>query len=153
MRKIQRDIVSALIFSKDERLLMVKKNPVGGGVYIDCWHIPGGGVDQGESKIQALQRELKEEVGLKVDNYEAKLVDDEGSGTSEKTLKDTNARVLVEMHFNVYLIDINDKNSSEVTIQLDDELSEYKWFTLGELANVKLTPPSSNLFTKLGYLK
>ncbi|MCL5432250.1 MAG: NUDIX hydrolase [Patescibacteria group bacterium] len=149
MRTIKREIVSGLLFSKDKRLLMVKKNPTGGGVYIDCWHIPGGGVDQGENKTQALRRELKEEIGLEVEGYATELVNDEGTGTSEKTLKDTNERVLVEMHFNVYRIDINDRNSSEVKVQLDDELSEYKWFTLEELAKVKLTPPSKSLFAKL----
>jgi hypothetical protein len=42
MREIERTIVSALIFSQDGKLLMGKKDPAKGGVYPDCWHIPGG---------------------------------------------------------------------------------------------------------------
>lgn len=43
LREITREIVSGLIFSADGKLLMGKKDPTKGGVYSDCWHIPGGG--------------------------------------------------------------------------------------------------------------
>ena len=153
MRTIQREIVSALIFSKDNKLLMVKKVPKGGGVYSDCWHIPGGGIDGIESKEDALKREIMEEVSIDISSYPIKLVSDTGQGTSEKTLKDTHEKVLVEMHFNVYEITINDKDSEDIAIELEEkELSEYEWFLLKDLSNVKLTPPSIELFTKLGYL-
>lgn len=41
MREIERQIVSALIFSKDGKLFQGMKDPNKGGVYSDCWHIPG----------------------------------------------------------------------------------------------------------------
>ena len=50
MNEICRDIVSALIWSKDEKLFLGRKHPEKGGVYADCWHIPGGGIDEGEDK-------------------------------------------------------------------------------------------------------
>lgn len=46
MKIVNREIVSALIISRDRRLLMGMKIPNGGGVYSYCWHIPGGGVDK-----------------------------------------------------------------------------------------------------------
>lgn len=52
MRKINRIIVAALIFSKDGKLLMGTKDPRRGGVYSDCWHLPGGGVEEGETLEQ-----------------------------------------------------------------------------------------------------
>src|SRR5580700_9463476 len=106
MRTIHRTIVSALIFSKDGKLLMGMKDPNGGGVYADCWHIPGGGVDEGETQEQALQRELFEEVGINTDDCKVVLADDMGTGESKKTLKETNEEVLCKMQFNVYQVDV-----------------------------------------------
>lgn len=153
MRTIQRQIVSALLFSKDNKLFMGKKDPKEGGVYADCWHIPGGGIDQNESKHDALQREIKEEVGIDISDYTFELVDDKNIGTAEKTLKETGERVLVTMHFSVYKIRILDKKHNEIRAHLNDDLVTYKWFNLSELQTIPLTPPSITLFKKLGYIK
>jgi ADP-ribose pyrophosphatase YjhB (NUDIX family) len=56
MRKIKREIVSALIFSGGGKIFLGKKDMKTGGVYCDCWHIPGGGIEDGENKRDALIR-------------------------------------------------------------------------------------------------
>src|SRR5260221_8833712 len=117
MRTIYRDIVSALIFSKEGKLLMGMKNPEKGGVYSDCWHIPGGGVDDGESKTDALKREILEEVGIDISGYKVSLVNDSGTGESEKVLKDSGEKVLCKMSFNDYKVEIN-IDSSAIKIKL-----------------------------------
>lgn len=152
MRTIHREIVTGMIFSKEGKLLMVKKNPAGGGVYIDCWHIPGGGIEENETQIDALNREIQEEVGIQIFQYKVELIDDKGSGSSEKTVKETGEKVLVSMQFYVYRIDMVDKSSMEIAITLEKELERYQWFSLEELKTIKLTPPSVTLFTKLGFL-
>lgn len=151
MRTIHRTIVSALIISKDGKLLMGMKDPQKGGVYSDCWHIPGGGVDDGEDETSALNRELMEEVGIETSNQKITLVSDDGKGESEKTLDD-GERVFCEMSFHVYRVDL-DKVASVVKIHLSDDLVKTEWVDLTQLFNYKLTPPSQNLFIKLGWLK
>ncbi|KKP32872.1 MAG: NUDIX hydrolase [Parcubacteria group bacterium GW2011_GWC2_32_10] len=69
-----------MIFSKDGKLFLGKKNPNNGGVYAYCWHIPGGGVNAGEIDLVALRREMKEETGIDILNYKTELVDDQGKG-------------------------------------------------------------------------
>lgn len=151
MRTIQRDIVAAVIFSKDGKLFQGMKDPKGGGAYSDCWHIPGGGIDEGESREKALQREIMEETGIDLSGYNVELVDDMGKGTSEKVLPD-GERVLCEMNFSVYKVVIDDKNANEIVVKLNDDLVQYRWSDLQDLPNLKLTPPSIDLFTRLGYL-
>ncbi|SRR5258708_351841 len=151
MRTIQREIVSALIFSKDAKLLMGKKDPKAGGVYADSWHIPGGGIGENESQIQALTREIQEEVGIDISKAQFELVSDDGRGSAEKTLKDSGETVLVEMQFNVYKVTLLE-DSDAVRVVLTDDLAEYKWFDATQLKKVKLTPPSIALFKKLNLL-
>lgn len=152
MRQIERNIVSGMIFSKDGKLFQGMKDPQKGGVYCDCWHLPGGGVEPGEDKKIALAREIKEESGIDISGYNIELADDSGRGESKKVL-DNGEEVLCRMKFFVYKIEINDKNSTDIEIKLNDDLVKYRWTELGELSNTKLTPPSTELFKKLGYIK
>ena len=151
MRSINREIVSALIFSKDGKLFQGMKDPHKGGVYSDCWHIPGGGVDEGENKLSALKREIFEETGIDISHYSIELVDDKGRGQSEKILKTSGEKVLCHMNFNVYKVIVTDKNAEKIKITLNDDLVKYSWINPSQLRTLKLTPPSTELFKRLGY--
>lgn len=151
MRTLNRDIVSAVICSKDGKLLQVLQDPNGGGVYPGHWGIIGGGVDEGESQRETLNREVLEEAGFDISAYPAELIY-QNEGEAEKTLKDTGERVFCKMKFYTYKIVLDDKNANEIKVVLDDENTEYAWHMPNELKDAKLTPPSVELFTHLGYL-
>lgn len=154
MRTIDREIVSAHIYSSDGKLLMARNtHPAAGVVYGDCWKIPGGGVEVGETKSQTLVREVQEETGVDITPFKAELVEDSMTGEAEKTLRETGERVLAKMKFFTYKV-VLDKPSDQITVTLDPhEFNEYQWFELSELKSLKLSPPSVELFTKLGFLK
>ena len=149
MRTIERDIVVGAIFSRDTKLLLVLKNNT--GVYPGCWGILGGGIEEGEDKRTALNREIMEETGIDILKYPAFLIQ-ESTGESEKTLRDTGERVFVKMKFFTYKIVINDYDFDSIKVTLNDEHIEYKWVKTSELKNFKLNPPSVDLFKKMGYL-
>jgi len=152
MKTIYREIVSALIFSNDNKILLGMKDLDSRGVYADCWHIPGGGLDEKEAKISALTREIKEETGIDISGYKIKLIDDKGKGESLKTIKDTGEKVLCKMTFFVYKVVIEDKKAEEIKIKAGDDIKTYKWVNIPELKSLKLTPPSTVLFKKLRYI-
>lgn len=126
------------------------KDPSAGGVYSDCWHIPGGGIEEGEDKVSALIREVREEVGIDISNCTIELVDDRGSGISKK---EKNGEVVeCHMKFYVYQVDLSE-NYANIKVSLNDDLKSVEWVAIDKLSNYKLTPPSTTLFKRLGWIK
>ena len=57
--------VAILLINKDDELLICERIEEDG-----CWQFPQGGVDKGEKLLSALQREIREEIGLLPEDYE-----------------------------------------------------------------------------------
>ena len=62
-----RESVRALFLDPDDCVLLVRFDWDGLDVEGGFWANPGGGVEAGETRLAALQRELREETGLIVD--------------------------------------------------------------------------------------
>lgn len=150
MRRIKRDIVGAVIVSKDSKVLLGKTASKAVGVYSGSWVIPGGGIDKGESREEALIREVLEETHHDISDCKLELIEGLSKGESEKRLKDTGELVLVEMSFNEYLVQL-DKTADELGQRPSEELVKLKWFDRDELNNANLSLPTSTLLEKLGF--
>ena len=130
---------------------MGKKDPSKGGVYSDCWHIPGGGIEKNETLEQALKREVREEVGIDISPYKISPIPLAGSGTTEKVLE-TGEKVLCKMEFNRFEVKIGDRDAKDIELHPTDDLVEMRWFGVEELPNVKQIPGGKEFFQQAGYI-
>lgn len=148
MRTIQRDIVGGFIFSADGKLLLGKNRK--GGVYEGLFVVPGGGVDDGETKLQALRREMLEETGIDITAATVAPIN-ESTGAHEKTLHETGERVYVEMKFYDYRIDLS-QNATDVSLCTDDDWYMPQWFTVDELRAVETSKPVHDTLATIGVI-
>jgi 8-oxo-dGTP pyrophosphatase MutT (NUDIX family) len=151
-KTITRDIAGALIISADGLILLGQKDPASGAVYADgSWLIPGGGVDPGETVLQALHREVLEEVGLDITPYKVTpMIESPPDHTSPKTLP-TGERIMVKMKFHNFRIDV-DRPAADIPARPGDELVVLKWVHPTELKNYKLPLPSLEFFIIQGFM-
>lgn len=149
MRTIKRNIVGAFIFSTDNKLLLGKS--IKGGVYADVWIIPGGGIEASETHKQALSREVLEETGIDITDADITAIEGVLTGQSEKVLRENAEKVLVDMVFFNYKVDLS-QNADEIQLVTEDDFVEAKWFDIDILSTLPMSPPSITTLKKLGYL-
>jgi 8-oxo-dGTP diphosphatase len=65
---VDKVVVGALV--RDGRVLLVHRRP-DKRAYPDVWDLPGGLIEEGESELVALTRELQEELGVRIETASA----------------------------------------------------------------------------------
>jgi len=128
-----RTIASVLVRNGDRYLFIRQNKP--GGAYPDTLHIPGGGLEPGETPIEAAIREIKEEVGLDIINV--KPVDFDWDTVPYKG-EDT---VLIFLRFSA--------ESESLRAVPSSDAQEIVWVRREDLASQAHNPPSLRFLKKL----
>jgi 8-oxo-dGTP pyrophosphatase MutT (NUDIX family) len=113
---------SAAIFDENGRVLLTKRQDN------DQWCLPGGGMEPGESLVEACEREVLEETGLTV---RVKHLTGVYSHSDQLTIYSKEDKFqIVALHFEADII------SGE--LGLSDETSDYGYFNLEEIENLEM---------------
>jgi len=136
-----RIIVSAIIENSKGEILIGRKH-ANRGVYLDAWHIPGGGIKEGERIEEGLKREVKEETNLEITDIQPIHFSD-----------DITTRIQDGQTEEIQMIFLEFKCKTETeNFSPSDDLEVLKWIPKSEIKNYKLTPPGEKLFNFLGWI-
>jgi nucleoside triphosphatase len=136
-----RTIVVGLVWNSEGKLLFCKMAP-DRGVFPGEWGFPGGGIEPGEKMVQALRRELREELGIEVENIRPAFFKD---GTYSKLMKD-GSQVETYMIFLLFHC-----NFSGDVLALNDEFTEHRWVAEREVGELTLNQETVDTLDRLGW--
>jgi nucleoside triphosphatase len=135
-------IVVPVISDSGGRILICRK-PIDRGVFPGQWGLPGGGVEPGEHLEQALRREVREELGIDLNDIKPLHFKE---GVEPKHLGSGKA---VSVHM-VYLLFRCTAASTDVS--LNEEFVEFAWALPSELPKYDLNRETINTFGELGII-
>jgi phosphoglycolate phosphatase len=117
--------VGALIFNRRGEVLMLRTHK-----WSNLWGIPGGKTKFGESSIDALRREVKEETHLDISDIRFVLVQD--CIHSKEFYRDA--------HF--VLLNYRCLCADPTEVILNDEANDYRWVTPSAALKMELNTPT-----------
>ena len=139
MADLSRTIAVALLRNDRDELLLCKMAE-DRGVFPGQWGLPGGGLEPGERMVDALAREMREELGIEIENIEPAFFKD---GRHEKIFAD-GSKKSVYMIFLVFHC-----TAASEPIRLNDEFTEYRWVRQGDLADLDLNTETRDTLARL----
>ena len=119
--------VVAAIIKDGEKIFATQR---GYGEFKDGWEFPGGKIETGESPEEALIREIKEELNVKIDVHE---------------LFDTVEYDYPDFHLTMHCY-ISSLKTGEIVL---NEHEDARWLAKGELDSIEWLPADEGLIEKL----
>ncbi len=134
-------VVGIIKNAKDEYLIC--KKPANRGVFAGQWALPGGGIEQGERMVDALRREMWEEVGLEIGQIQPLFFKD---GEYPKLFPDGSWKDTY-MIFLLFACRAVGKG-----VRLGEEFEAYAWVKGQDLGEYDLNEQTRDTFVQLGIL-
>ena len=133
------------IIIQNNEIVLVKKN---GGPYDGKLDLPGGTIEFGETPQETLIRELEEEIGINLKEYE--LI------TADSVLFDWtyNDKLLKCHHIGIFYKIINYENDIQNNIEIDDKNDDSlggKFYNINNLKKEELSEIAIMILEKLNY--
>jgi nucleoside triphosphatase len=139
----RRIIVGAIIQNDEGEVLLLKMSSTQ-GVFPGQWGLAGGGMDEGETMVEALKREVREETSLEIVNIEPfRFADD----MQEKLMSDGSRQGM----YMIYLVFYAKAVSGEFV--LNEEWSEGVWVKPKEVGGYDLNLPTRETFREKGWVE
>lgn len=132
------------ILIKNEKIALVKKAR---GGYKGKLDLPGGGIEHTELPTETLKREIMEEVGIHITNFELFDV------TATNIKWEMEPDLWEDLHHIgiLYIVDTDELNLKSDADGLDSEGAE--WYPVNTLEKKSLSPFAYYALQKLNYLK
>ena len=113
------------IVQKGDKYLLTKRAEASDPKHLGKWQQPGGGLEFGETPEEALLREVREELGIEVTNirFVPKVF--------------TAIRETWQGLFMCFLCEMKDEHAK---VTINEEASEYGWFTFEEMKGLDSLP-------------
>lgn len=129
------------VIKRDDKFLMTKRDsldPEDKEFFPFVWQFPGGGMEFGETPEQTIKREMIEEIGTEIEII----------SLIPKIYTETRGKW--QGIFICFLCKLKNENS---TIVLNDEASEYNWYSIEEIPRLKLMPKTYEMALKANKIK
>ncbi len=120
------------IVEKEDKILLIQRKR---GNFVGLWGIPGGKVEECEHLDEAIEREMSEEIGIKM-NFQKIL------GLATEIMHDKNSTCLI------YVCLLTIKGDCII----ENPEFEYKWFSKEEIKKSKNLIESDKIFIEKFYL-
>ena len=116
--------VAGLIEDETGKILLVRQKKK----KKDYWLLPGGGIEFGETAIEALEREIKEELNVSIINPEFLLLNE--------NIDPKGGKHLIQLIFSGKI----DNSIPEISKKEKKIVLEFKYFSISELETLEIRP-------------